>query len=129
MLKPLNGLLKEVNERIFERSRFPFMKKLLFAAFSLLVASAAMAQQKVVADKIVGIVGDKIVLKSEIAIANEDIKRQGGQEQDACTILDGMLVQKALVLQAEKDSIPVTEEEIDAEIDQKIRYFNSAIRK
>jgi len=36
-----------------------------------------------------------------------------------------MLVQKALVLQAEKDSIPVTEEEIDAEIDQKIRYFIS----
>ena len=48
------------------------MKKLLFAAFSLLVASAAMAQQKVVADKIVGIVGDKIILKSEIFIANED---------------------------------------------------------
>ena len=101
------------------------MKKLLFAAFPILIASAANAQEKVVADKIVGIVGDKIVLKSEIFIANEDIKRQGGQEQDACAILDGMLVQKALVLQAEKDSIPVTEEEIDAEIDQKIRYFIS----
>ncbi len=112
-----------MNERIFEGSRFEFMKKLISAAFSLLIVSASMAQQKVVADKIVGIVGDKIVLKSEIAIANEDIKRQGGQEQDECTILDGMLVQKALVLQAEKDSIPVTEEEIDAEIDQKIRYF------
>ena len=101
------------------------MKKILFAAFPLLFASLAMAQQRVVADKIVGIVGDKIVLKSEIFIANEDIKRQGGQEQDACVILDGMLVQKALVLQAEKDSIPVTEEEIDAEIEQKIRYFIS----
>jgi peptidyl-prolyl cis-trans isomerase SurA len=101
------------------------MKKILFAAFSLLTASVALAQQKVVADKIVGIVGDKIILKSEIFIANEDIKRQGGQEQDGCQILDGMLVQKALVLQAEKDSIPVTEEEIDAEIDQKIRYFIS----
>ena len=112
-----------MNERIFEGSRFEFMKKLISAAFPLLIATASMAQQKVVADKIVGIVGDKIVLKSEIAIANEDIKRQGGQEQDECTILDGMLVQKALVLQAEKDSIPVTEEEIDAEIDQKIRYF------
>ena len=112
-----------MNERIFEGFRFEFMKKLISAAFPLLIATASMAQQKVVADKIVGIVGDKIVLKSEIAIANEDIKRQGGQEQDECTILDGMLVQKALVLQAEKDSIPVTEEEIDAEIDQKIRYF------
>jgi len=99
------------------------MKKILFAAFSLLLALATMAQQKVVADKIIGIVGDKIILRSEIFIANEDIKRQGGQEQDACVLLDGMLVQKALVLQAEKDSIPVTEEEIDAEIDQKIRYF------
>jgi peptidyl-prolyl cis-trans isomerase SurA len=101
------------------------MKKIFFAVFTLLMVSVALAQQKVVADKIVGIVGDKIVLKSEIFIANEDIKRQGGQEQDACQILDGMLVQKALVLQAEKDSIPVTEEEIDAEIDQKIRYFIS----
>jgi peptidyl-prolyl cis-trans isomerase SurA len=101
------------------------MKKMFFAAFSLFMALSAMAQQKVVADKIVGIVGDKIILKSEIFIANEDIKRQGGQEQDGCQILDGMLVQKALVLQAEKDSIPVTEEEIDAEIDQKIRYFIS----
>src|SRR3984957_10019335 len=112
-----------MNECIFDRFRFPIMKKMLSAAFPLLFAIAATAQQKVVADKIVGIVGDKIILKSEIFIANEDMKRQGGQEQDACVILDGMLVQKALVLQAEKDSIPVTEEEIDAEIDQKIRYF------
>src|SRR5450432_663062 len=101
------------------------MKKIFFAVLSLLIASVALAQQKVVADKIVGIVGDKIILKSEIFIANEDMKRQGGQEQDGCVILDGMLVQKALVLQAEKDSIPVTEDEIDAEIDQKIRYFIS----
>ncbi len=101
------------------------MKKISIAAFSLLVASASIAQQKVVADKIVGIVGDKIVLKSEIFVANEDIKRQGGQEQDNCVILDGMLTQKALVLQAEKDSIPVTDEEVDAELDQKIRYFMS----
>ncbi len=57
------------------------MKKILFAGFSLLLVLGAGAQQKVVADKIVGIVGDKIVLKSEIFIANEDIKRQGGQEQ------------------------------------------------
>jgi peptidyl-prolyl cis-trans isomerase SurA len=99
------------------------MKYILSVAFLGILTTTVMAQQKVVADKIVGIVGDKIILKSEIAIANEDIKRNGGQEQDGCTILDGMLVQKALVLQAEKDSIPVTEEEIEAEIDQKIRYF------
>ena len=108
---------------VFLNVQIPVYEKISFCCFFPADWHCYLAQQKVVADKIVGIVGDKIILKSEIFIANEDIKRQGGQEQDACTILDGMLVQKALVLQAEKDSIPVTEEEIDAEIDQKIRYF------
>ena len=31
-----------------------------------------------------------------------------------CQILEGQLIRKALVLQAQKDSIPVSEEEIDA---------------
>jgi len=87
--------------------------------------SAAFSQEKVVADKIAGIVGDKIILKSEIYTANMDIVRQGGQAEDDCLLLDGFLTQKALVLQAEKDSIPVTDEDVDAEIDQQIRYFIS----
>ena len=99
------------------------MKHFVISAFVLLTAGGAFAQQRVVADKIIGIVGDKIVLNSELNVANEDIKRQGGQEQSDCALLDGMLTQKALVLQAEKDSIPVTEEEIQADIDQRVRYF------
>ena len=93
--------MEGVNQLTFP-SQIPFMKKLLFAAFSLLMASCVMAQQKVVADKIVGIVGDKIVLKSEIFIANEDIKRQGGQEQDPCTILDGCSFRKPLFYRPKK---------------------------
>jgi len=93
----------------------------------LLLASAAFAQQKVTADKIVGIVGDKIILKSELAIAIQDmVRNNNGQEVkgvDECSILDNMLIQKALVLQAEKDSLPVSEEEVEAEVDQRIRYF------
>ncbi len=101
------------------------MKKILSGLLAFLLVQASFAQQKIVADKIMGIVGDKIVLKSEINNANSDIVRQGGQPVDAGLLLDQMLTQKALVLQAEKDSIPVTEEEVEAEIDQKIRYFVS----
>lgn len=101
------------------------MKKIALGLISLMTLSTCFAQQKVVADKIVGIVGDKIILKSEILIANDDIQRQGGQPVDNCNLLDQMLTQKALVLQAEKDSIPVTDDEIEAEIDQRIRYFIS----
>src|SRR6185437_800373 len=101
------------------------MKNIYLTGLFMLLGFAGFCQQKVVADKIIGIVGDKIVLKSELYLANEDIRRQGGQEQSDCAILDGMLTQKALVLQAQKDSIPVTDEEVEAEIDQRIRYFVS----
>ncbi len=101
------------------------MKKLLLAAFFLSICLISFSQQKIVADKISGIVGDKIILKSEIIIANEDIKRQGGQTVDECQILDQMLTQKALIMQAEKDSIVVTDEEVEAVIDTRLRYFIS----
>lgn len=101
------------------------MKKISLGLAFAFIASFSFAQQKVVADRIAGIVGDKIVLRSEMIVANSDIERQGGQAQDLCALLDGMLTQKALVLQAEKDSIPVTDEEVEAEIDQRIRYFIS----
>ena len=93
----------------------------------LLVATSGFAQEKVIADKIAGIVGDKIILKSELTTAIADMQRNNnGQEVkgvDECTILDNMLIQKALVLQAEKDSLPVSDEEVEAEVDQRIRYF------
>ncbi|HLX91531.1 MAG TPA: peptidylprolyl isomerase [Puia sp.] len=99
------------------------MKKLAFLLFAIIVTAPSIAQPKVVADKIAGIVGDKIVLNSDITNAIADVVRQGGQAPDECAVLDQMLIRKALVLQAEKDSLPVTDEDIDAEIDQKIRYF------
>ena len=101
--------------------------KYLVLPVLLLVAASGFAQEKVIADKIAGIVGDKIILKSELATAIADMQRNNnGQEVkgvDECTILDNMLIQKALVLQAEKDSLPVSDEEVEAEVDQRIRYF------
>jgi len=102
-------------------------KNAIIPTLLLFIASTGVAQEKVVADKIAGIVGDKIILKSELATAIADMQRNsGGQEVkgvDECSILDNMLIQKALVLQAEKDSLPVTDEEVEAEVDQRIRYF------
>ena len=50
---------------------------------------------------------------------------RGARPMDDCPILDQMLTQKALIMQAEKDSIPVTDDEVEAVIDQRIRYFIS----
>src|ERR1700743_3488390 len=103
------------------------IKKLIVATLAFFIAASGFAQEKVVADKIAGIVGDKIILKSELAIAIADMQRNSGGADlkgvDECNILDGMLIQKALVVQAEKDSLPVSDEEVEAEVDQRIRYF------
>jgi peptidyl-prolyl cis-trans isomerase SurA len=102
------------------------MRKAIILFFSILLVNMAQAQQaKVLVDKIVGILGDKIVLKSDLLNYIDDMKRRGGEvPADAeCVLLERMLMDKALVLQAEKDSLPISDEEVEAEIDQRIRYF------
>ena len=71
--------------------------------------------------------GDKIILKSDIDNSILDMQRQGMEipENARCLTLEQALSIKALVLQAEKDSIPVTDEEIESDIDNQVRYFIS----
>lgn len=103
------------------------MKKKLFFLLAILFSSIAVfAQpQKIVADKIVGIVGDRIILYSDIKNTIADAARQGTAvpANAECQIIEQALISKMLMLQALKDSLPVSEEEIEAELDQRIRYF------
>lgn len=94
-----------------------------------LTLSSAMAQPKrVVADRIVAVVGNKIILESDVTNSLMDMERQGMElPPDAkCLTLEQSMGIKALVLQAEKDSLPVTDEEIDLAIDNQIRGFINA---
>ena len=106
------------------------MKKISILVLAIIgtVLSASAQPQKIVADKIVGIVGDRIILQSDIKNALADMSRQGGTvPADAeCAIMEQAMVSKLLMLQAEKDSLLVTEEEIEAELEQRIRYFINA---
>ena len=107
--------------------------KAYFLLFILAVASvtssfAQTSQPKsIVADKIVAVVGNKIILKSDLDNSIIDMQRQGVEipENARCQILDQAMGIKALVLQAEKDSLPVTDEEVETIIDNKIRAFIS----
>ena len=104
------------------------MKRILTLLFFVALAFNSKAQSaKLLADKIIAIVGDKIVLKSDIVNYIDDLKRQGNEvpANTECILLEKMMQDKALILQAEKDSLPVSDEEIEAELDQRIRYFIS----
>ncbi len=100
-------------------------KKLLVVAFLFMAAQSQAQSAKLLVDKIVGVLGDKIVLKSDLSNYMDDIKRKGGEiPKDAeCVLLEKMMMDKALVLQAEKDSLPIGDEEVNAELDQRVRYF------
>jgi peptidyl-prolyl cis-trans isomerase SurA len=109
------------------------MKKFYLTALLSLLFVSLFAQpvpqvretKKVLADKIIATVGDKIVLRSEIENSISDMQRQNIEipENAKCLILEQALGIKALLLQAERDSLPVSDEEVDAEIDNRIRAF------
>jgi peptidyl-prolyl cis-trans isomerase SurA len=102
------------------------MKKSFFSLCFLAIAFTSFAQTKrVVADKIIATVGDKIILKSDIENSIHDMQRQNVEipANASCLLLQQALAMKALVLQADKDSLPVSDEDVNAEIDNRVRYY------
>ena len=101
------------------------MKKTALIFFAVLFAAIASAQRPVVADKIVGIVGDKIILKSDVYNDIQDRQRRNEPvpPNAECFIMEQILALKALVLQAEKDSIIIDDGEIESLLDNQVRGF------
>ena len=102
------------------------MRHTFFVCLSLFICSISFAQpKKVVADKIIGVVGDRIILKSDVDNQIADAKRQDVElPPDAhCFLIQQLIINKMLALQAEKDSLPVSDGEVEADIDNRIRYF------
>lgn len=102
------------------------MKKVLFLFAAVTAAATVFAQpKKVVADKIIAVVGDRIILQSDITNSIADAKRNGNPvpENAECAILDQALVSKVLMIQAIKDSLPVTDDEVEADLDLRVREF------
>ena len=103
------------------------MKKVVFLFSLVLSISAAQAQQKVLADKIIGKVGDRIILYSDITNQIADMQRQSPAVQApanvGCVVLQNDIMSKLLILQGERDSLKIDDENIEAELDNQIRGF------
>ena len=101
------------------------IKRTLTAVFLLFTGVIIAQPKKVVADKIVAVVGDRIILQSDIRNSIDDAKRQGGTvpEGAECMLMEQAVISKVLMLQAEKDSLPVSDEDVEAELDQRVRHF------
>ena len=102
-------------------------RNLIIAALTLLTLSVmAQNRQPQVVDKVVAVVGQNIILQSEIENQYMQYRLNGlsGSGQAIrCQILEDLLLQKLMLNQAEMDSIIVTDDQVEAEMNERMRYF------
>jgi peptidyl-prolyl cis-trans isomerase SurA len=100
----------------------------LFSSILLLKVDRLYSQSKIV-DEIVAIVGDKMILESDIEKQYYQAMAQGIKPTDdmRCTILENLLSEKLLLNQAEIDSVEVTEEDVQSQLNDRLKYFISQI--
>lgn len=107
---------------MFKLSKFLF----LFAFIVLANIVTAQPGSGETIDGIVGVFADKIILHSEIEFEYQQfLKEYPDKRSDTirCDILKQKLTEKLLSTKAEIDSLPLTDERIDGELEQRIQYF------
>ena len=102
---------------------------LLTALFSIAPGLVKAQAPKGMIDKIIAVVGEKPILYSELQAQVQQIQVQNGIVDSTlkCVILEDIILQKLLLNQAEKDSVEVTDAQVDQELDKKIRFFVNQI--
>jgi len=103
--------------------------KIRIALLTLLIGMGVYAQEKVKVDGVATVVGDNIVLNSEIdAFKQELIQQSGGQiEISDCDMLEQIMNRKLLAHHAVIDSIVVNEGEIQQQVQRKTDYFTQQL--
>lgn len=94
---------------------------------ALILFSANVNAQKLV-DKVVAVVGNEIVLLSEL---ENQYLQSGPMPGDPaivkCGLMEDILMHKLLVNQAELDSLEVSDAQVESELNKRMRYFISQL--
>lgn len=94
---------------------------ILFAVWSLSMVYA----QPLVLDKIAAQVGDNIILLSDLKIQEMQAK-EAKIEIDSnfdCRMLEELMIEQVLVNQAKLDSILIADEQVDADMENRLRLI------
>lgn len=75
-------------------------------------------------DKVIGVVGKYPILKSDLQNMFLDGENQGA-DFNLCKSFEMLVYQKLLVAQADRDSVTVTDSEVDTELNRRMAYFIS----
>ncbi|MES2561073.1 MAG: peptidylprolyl isomerase [Bacteroidota bacterium] len=103
---------------------------LKYIGLSLLIvigACSAFAQNQpgMVIDQIVGVVGDNIIMQSEIEIEFAQLQKEFPAAPDSmkCEILKQRLVEKVMLCKAQLDSVVVSDDRVEGELEKRLQYF------
>ena len=102
------------------------MNKLSFSLF-LVLASFGLSAQSI--DKIEAVIGDEIILTSEIESQYLQFLSQGNTSSNniRCQMVEDLLFQKLLINQAKFDSLVVSNDEVEDEVSKRLTYFENQL--
>lgn len=102
--------------------------KYLFTISLFFLAGTALAQPTVI-DKIVAQVGDNVVLLSDVQAQKVQAIQSGVTPDKSmdCQIIEDMMYQYLLLNQAKLDSIEISDEQVDAEMENRLRMIENTI--
>jgi peptidyl-prolyl cis-trans isomerase SurA len=86
-----------------------------------------MKPSDVMINKVEAVVGQNLILSSDIENEYHQAQAQGIRVPDRCAIIEELLFNKLLVHQAEIDSITVNDQQVQQELDQRMRYYISQV--
>ena len=89
----------------------------------MLFSIQSFAQKEI--DGVRAIIGNEIILTSDIETQYQQYLAQGytNRGEIKCRIIEDLLYQNLLLNQAKIDSLEISEQEIDSELEKRIRYF------
>ena len=106
-----------------------FITKLILGIPLFFACSLTAQDNSIVLDKIIAIVGDEIITKSELESNYAGLVAKGMKVTDnsRCEVLEDILFSKMLLNQAKVDSVEVTDGQVEGEMDRRLRYIISQI--
>ncbi len=95
---------------------------------SLFFVQLSFSQMQVV-DKVIAKIGDKVILLSDLEAQKIQLIQEKIEitKQTECMILEELMFQNLLLNQAELDSVTVSDQQVEAELEQRLRYFEAQI--
>lgn len=82
------------------------------------------AQENQIIDEVIAVVGNTPILRSELDILISQLDPElEVTQQIRCQLLQKLLIDKMLIHQAEIDSLPLNDDEVNDRIDNNIRFF------